>query len=131
MNNVKLLDISNTITNYFTIVPEIFSDEKVTVVQTVLWNIINNEEGHTAVSVVLDATNETLTVVESEGYPLNLYQKYCIAGIATTNALKFDVIISDECMSCSHNTDVTQSSASSSEDKDDSNTTCKRQPILH
>ena len=121
MNVTQTLDVSNTITNYLDLIPQLFTTEDGNSVVTALWNVALTEEGHTTVGIVLDVVADSLTVVETEDQSLGLYQKYCIAGIATTNGLSFDVIVSNECVACSVGEDV--SNRSSGETEDQTNTT--------
>jgi len=106
MNVTQTLDVSNTITNYLDLIPQLFTTEDGNSVVTALWNVALTEEGHTTVGIVLDVVADSLTVVETEDQSLGLYQKYCIAGIATTNGLSFDVIVSNECVACSVGEDM-------------------------
>jgi hypothetical protein len=105
--------------------PQLFSNEDQSVVMTAIWNTELDEEGHTKLAVVLDPIAKTLTAVESEGHSYPLYGKYTLSGIAASNGLSFDVVVSDECVSCSVGEDVDNRLASSDDETTSSN------PILH
>ncbi|QWE06055.1 hypothetical protein [Polynucleobacter sp. JS-JIR-5-A7] len=106
--------------------PQLFTTEDGSSVVTAVWNVTTTDEGHTTVGIVLDTVHDTLTVVENEEQQLGLYQKYCVCGIATTNGLAFDVVVSDECVTCAVGEDVSNRVATEADNQTDSN-----KPVLH
>ena len=123
MNVTQTLDVTNTITNYLDLIPQLFTTEDGNEVVTALWNVSLTDEGHTTVGIVLDVVADSLTVVETEDQHLGIYQKYTVAGIATTNGLSFDVIISNECVACSVGEDVSNRVSGGSEADETTNKT--------
>lgn len=117
MNVTQTLDVTNTITNYLDLIPQLFTTEDGSSVLTALWNVATTDEGHTTIGIVLDVVADTLTVVETEDQQLGIYQKYTVCGIANTNGLSFDVIISNECVACSVGEDISNRPSGETDDQ--------------
>lgn len=125
MNTTQLMDVVATISVYMEAGPQLFSNDDQSIVMTAIWNSEVDNDGHTKLALVLDPIKETLTVVESEDHTYPLYGKFTLSGIAASNGIAFEVIVSDECVSCSVGEDIDNRLASSDDETTSSN------PILH
>ena len=125
MNQTQLLDVVSTISVYMESNPQLFSNEDQSIVMSAVWNSELNEEGHTVLGLILDPIRETLTVVESDSHSYPLYGKYTLSGIAASNGLAFEVIETNECISCTVGEDVANRTADSESDQSTD------KPLLH
>ncbi len=121
-----MLDVVSTIAVYFETTPTLYTNEDASIVTSVVWNSQVDADNNTLAGIVLDPVNDILIIKETEdhNYPLNT--KYMLSGICALNDLAFDVIVSEEGVTCGIGEDMANGT-----DSETATTKVDTKPIIH